>query len=182
MAQKLNCNSKDVPVQIEVNGKPVLSCGSIQFNIAHSGDYVVLAIGKCDHLGVDVEQAFKKHNFLAIARTSFPEAICQKLALMQDEEQLHHFYKNWTLFEAFIKAKGYGVFSKLTDSEQTLLNRILNSDTQQDSWQHHHQILPGNYHLGLVTNGISRSVIDSLEIVEWQPEQTNNLLSTKEPA
>lgn len=178
LANKLNCEPENVSIKVEKNGKPALSCNSIQFNIAHSGDYVVLAIGKCEHLGIDVEQVIEKHSLLAIAQASFPEQVCQKLESMQGEEQLNQFYKNWTLFEAFIKAKGYGVFSKLTDSEQKLLTQILlNCDTQQESWQQHHQILPGNYHLGLVARGLSQSMIDSLEIVEWLPEQINNAVS-----
>jgi 4'-phosphopantetheinyl transferase len=178
LANKLSCKPENVSIKVEKNGKPVLSCNSIQFNVAHSGNYIVLAIGECEHLGIDVEQVIQKPNLLAIAQASFPEQACQKLESIQGEEQLNQFYKNWTLFEAFIKAKGYGVFSKLTDVEQTLLNRIiLNSDMQQDSWQQYHQVLPGNYHLGLVASGLSQSMMDSLKIVEWLPEQINNVVS-----
>jgi len=177
LSKRLGCSPESVPVKVEDNGKPVLSCGSFQFNIAHSGDYVVFAAGECECLGIDVEQVIEKKSLLDIARTSFPEQVCRRLESMRGEEQLNQFYKDWTLFEAFIKAKGYGVFTRLTDKEQILLNQLfLNNNIQQDSLQHYHQILPENYHLGLVVDGLSESISDSLEIIEWLPEKINNMV------
>lgn len=76
----------------------------VDFNIAHSGDWIVC--GACDHgrIGVDVERV--QPIDLNIAKLYFAENEVAFLLQQPQDKRLHCFYRFWTLKEAYIKAKG----------------------------------------------------------------------------
>uniref|UniRef100_UPI0030CAB2EB 4'-phosphopantetheinyl transferase family protein n=1 Tax=Croceitalea sp. MTPC5 TaxID=3056565 RepID=UPI0030CAB2EB len=91
---------------IEYNkyGKPYIS-GKINFNISHSGDYVICAISENIKLGIDIEK---------ITRIDFNHFKSQFLAqewngIINSKNQLRQFYKYWTQKEAVIKAAEKGL-------------------------------------------------------------------------
>ncbi len=76
----------------------------VDFNIAHSGDWIVC--GACDHgrIGVDVERIQPIE--MDIANQYFAENEVAFLFEQPQDKRLHCFYRFWTLKEAYIKAKG----------------------------------------------------------------------------
>lgn len=90
-------------IRLNQHGKPYIENESY-FNLAHSGNYVVLAVDS-KPVGVDIEQ-HRERNFEAIARISFHEKEREQLKRSQDKQQT--FYELWTLKESYMKAVGRG--------------------------------------------------------------------------
>jgi 4'-phosphopantetheinyl transferase len=76
----------------------------VDFNIAHSGNWIVC--GACDsgRIGVDVERVHPIE--MDIAKQYFATKEVAFLLEQPQDERLHCFYRFWTLKEAYIKAKG----------------------------------------------------------------------------
>jgi 4'-phosphopantetheinyl transferase len=98
------------------NHKPVLGNApfKISFNITHSENIIMLAVGFDVDVGVDAEfimddfdtDGFVKSNYHPNERVVF-----QKL---NDQNQTDFFYKIWTLKEAFLKLTGEGINAHLS--------------------------------------------------------------------
>lgn len=83
----------------------------IDFNISHSGDFVMCAIGENIKLGVDIEQA-KKFDFAALKNVMTDE---QWEDIHQSPSPMKAFYDYWTIKESVIKAEGEGLSIPLLD-------------------------------------------------------------------
>ena len=83
-------------------GKPYLAQSDCHFNLSHSGEYAVLAVGDTA-LGVDIEKCTEKN--LNVARRVFtaPEQAWMR------EDALPRFEALWTLKESVMKAVGKGM-------------------------------------------------------------------------
>ena len=88
-------------------GKPLLSNHeSINFNISHSGNWVVCAIN--DHeIGIDIEK-IEDIDF-DIAKSFFSEKEYINLMKKDINKRKDYFYDLWTLKESYIKACGKGL-------------------------------------------------------------------------
>jgi len=105
--EKLNILNDEVIFEYNEFSKPFLRNNpNFKFNISHSGDFVVCAIGKED-IGIDIEQI--KPIDLNIAKQFFSENEYQDLISKPDELRLKYFYDLWTLKESFIKCIGKGM-------------------------------------------------------------------------
>ena len=95
-------------------GKPFLRGEDLVFNLSHSRQWAVLAIGiNCD-LGVDVESTSDRRSILDIAKHYFHSDEIEKLNKITDEdEQKDYFFRLWTLKESFLKALGTGIATGL---------------------------------------------------------------------
>jgi 4'-phosphopantetheinyl transferase len=95
-------------------GKPFLRGEDLVFNLSHSRQWAVLAVGiNCD-LGVDVESASDRRSILDIAQHYFHEDEISKLTRIADpDEQNDYFFRLWTLKESFLKALGTGISTGL---------------------------------------------------------------------
>lgn len=92
-------------------GKPyLLDYPTVNFNISHTGDDLLIAISLVGAIGVDIEQERQLNTpLLDLARRCFaPEEIAywQQLPV---NLQLAEFYRLWTAKEAFVKAVGRGI-------------------------------------------------------------------------
>lgn len=90
------------------NGKPFLKdYPSVFFNLSHSGERVMCAIGDCE-VGCDVEKI--KDTDFKTARRFFHEEEYEQI-LRQDpvQERREIFYRLWTLKESFLKVTGQGM-------------------------------------------------------------------------
>jgi 4'-phosphopantetheinyl transferase len=92
-------------------GKPYLvDYPSVQFNISHSGEHLLIAISSIGAIGVDIEQPRILHTPLTdLVEKCFSN---QEISYWQNlpvAEQLAEFYRFWTRKEAFVKAVGRGI-------------------------------------------------------------------------
>ena len=91
-------------------GKPSLAAhDGLHFNLAHSADLMVLAVGTCGELGVDVERFRPMSDALAIARRFFTAREAAWLEAHPAARRGMEFFRLWTRKEAVLKACGLGI-------------------------------------------------------------------------
>lgn len=102
--QKLNCNYSLNDVQIGAKDRPFIS-NEIDFNISHSGEYIIVAISTNAKVGIDIE----KHRELNINlfRKYFDEYEWSEI--QSSINSLQTFFDFWTIKESAIKCDGRGV-------------------------------------------------------------------------
>lgn len=90
-------------------GKPELKNSSWQFNVSHSHDYALIAIGRDYPIGIDVEYQDRKINPLELCDRFFAKEEIEQLHSVEPTLQIKTFFNLWTRKEAFIKAIGIGL-------------------------------------------------------------------------
>lgn len=106
-------------IKIGEHGKPYLEGGEY-FNIAHSGNFVVLAVDS-EPVGVDIEKRCER-KYEGIARISFHEK--EQAQLRSSLNKQKTFYELWTLKESYMKAVGRGFHLPLSSFYFELGNPI----------------------------------------------------------
>lgn len=97
------------------HGKPSLAhplCApSLEFNLAHAEDQILLAFARAQPLGVDVEQTRPRPNFdaLDLAERFFAPDEYAALRGLPTEQRHRAFCRVWTCKEAYLKACGEGL-------------------------------------------------------------------------
>jgi 4'-phosphopantetheinyl transferase len=95
-------------------GRPQLMspAANLEFNVSHSGDWVILGFAAGQRIGVDVERErdvecndLVSHFFSAAERTAWAE--------LSTSERRRAFYAAWTRKEAYLKALGLGLSRSL---------------------------------------------------------------------
>jgi 4'-phosphopantetheinyl transferase len=126
------------------NGKPGLAhAGGLRFNLSHSEDLMVLAVGWRGALGVDIEVHSERLVWRDIAGNYFsPRELLTIEAEADEAARLAKFYRAWTLKEAYLKALGDGLAGLLEQVEVDLENladpdfsRLPGGELEQHRWQ-----------------------------------------------
>jgi 4'-phosphopantetheinyl transferase len=109
---------RDWLFELGEHGRPAVAAAmapdarASNFNLAHTDGLVVMALGRVDRLGVDVERLDQRVN-LAVARRYFSAAEITSLDSLPPEERVRRFQRLWTLKEAYLKALGTGIVGGL---------------------------------------------------------------------
>jgi 4'-phosphopantetheinyl transferase len=93
------------------NGKPHLVDSEVTFNVSHSADWVVLAMGCSRAIGVDIERIKRSMDVNAIARRYYSPQELEWLKASDDQPTA--FFQLWARKEAYVKACGSTLFSEL---------------------------------------------------------------------
>jgi phosphopantetheine--protein transferase-like protein len=140
------------------NGKPRLGSPPrpLDFNLSHSGDWLVCAVTAGSAVGVDLEICDPQRDVMKLARRFFLAAEIAALQACPLEQQLEHFYDYWTLKEARIKCRGAALGQALeatgfqlggayAEADESGLMRIAQDPPDNDSSAHYCllQPLPG---------------------------------------
>ncbi len=91
-------------LRTEDYGKPVAD--GIQFNLAHSGNMVICAVGN-RQVGCDIEQI--KPVSKDMETCIFSDAEREKMTQFSKETYLRDFYRIWTRKESYLKMTGIGL-------------------------------------------------------------------------
>ncbi|MGE6600850.1 MULTISPECIES: 4'-phosphopantetheinyl transferase family protein [Lysinibacillus] len=103
----LKCHPSDINIQTNTYGKPYCINGDYEFNISHSGEWVIGIIGNCD-VGIDIEEM--KDNYEdEIIKNYFSSIEYASYNQTPTEMKKERFYDLWTLKEAFVKNIGLGL-------------------------------------------------------------------------
>ncbi|GHO44993.1 4'-phosphopantetheinyl transferase family protein [Ktedonospora formicarum] len=99
------------PVDLSYNqyGKPYLPGSLLQFNVAHSGEVVLLAFTLVGLVGVDVEYMRNQVEFVDLAKHFFAPREVEMLMELPSRLRAQGFYNCWSRKEAYIKACGLGL-------------------------------------------------------------------------
>ena len=130
----------------------------IDFNISHSGEYVLCAHAKKMKLGVDIEKV-RDINFHYLEKTMTPE---QWEHINKSTDQIMCFFKYWIKKESIIKADGRGLSIPLTDVH-------IENDT--GCYDHQHWFLnelkiDENYCAGLAAS--KKNIIVNLKKIDFE--------------
>lgn len=99
------------------HGKPALSgpggSNGFSFNLAHSADLVLYAFAKNRTLGIDVERINPESAGENIAQRYFSAREVSDLRTLPPEARVRAFFDGWTRKEAYLKALGSGLQTRL---------------------------------------------------------------------
>jgi 4'-phosphopantetheinyl transferase len=98
------------------HGKPGLHpqhASDLQFNVSHSGDWVLLALSRSVAVGIDVESIRPLPQVLALAERYFSANEIATLRACLEAEREATFLALWTRKEAQVKALGTGLAHSL---------------------------------------------------------------------
>lgn len=113
LAYYINTPANEITFSHSKNGKPSLikeqNPGNIQFNLSHSNSIAMLAICKNNSVGIDVEYAQRKTDWIGISKRFFTENEQKKLFSLNESQQKEAFFKIWTRKEAHMKVTGLGL-------------------------------------------------------------------------
>lgn len=110
LSRYLNCSPQEIIFTQNDYGKLSLPHEpSVQFNLSHSEDCVLIAVNLNDQIGVDVEYQTPKHDIAGIVKRFFSAREVQQYQALPEAKQLAAFYHAWTCKEAMIKAVGDGI-------------------------------------------------------------------------
>lgn len=147
------------------HGKPLLAEPdvSVHFNYSHSGSYAIFAFTRMGEVGVDIEPIGRKASALRIARSYFTEREHQALAVLPEPERGPEFLRYWTLKEAWLKARGEGIFAGLDRfsislpamDEGTAAVQLTGQESAEDEHAFCYSgIAAPGYRFGLVVRGV----------------------------
>lgn len=89
----------------------------LRFNLAHSGNQILIAVAPDREVGVDVEQVQQVPELESIADRFFSPAERGILRALPPPTRLRDFFRCWTFKEAYLKGLGVGLSGKLTELE-----------------------------------------------------------------
>jgi 4'-phosphopantetheinyl transferase len=100
------------------HGRPTVpDAPGISFSLSHSGSFAVIALAAGgERVGVDVEEIRPRARLHALAaRVLSDEEHAAWLALSGEADRLCSFLRAWTAKEAYLKALGIGIATRLRD-------------------------------------------------------------------
>lgn len=122
LGRYLQCQPQELAFSKGEHGKPCLVPEQgIEFNLAHSGDFALIAVGRGRRVGVDVERVRAGISSNVIARQYFSKAEVADLESLPLEQRETAFFTCWTRKEAYIKAQGRGLSLPLESFDVSLL-------------------------------------------------------------
>ncbi len=95
------------------HGRPEIANPDIpplRFNLTHTDGLVCCIVTLDDDCGIDAEKITARHATPGIAKRMFSEAECRELQRLEGQQHLKYFFTRWTLREAYVKARGTGIF------------------------------------------------------------------------
>jgi 4'-phosphopantetheinyl transferase len=120
----LQMNPQEVPIAIGKHGKPfVPSHYRMAFNLSHSGDAGVFAIGRVagnadiedcmnNAIGIDIEAIRRPTDIRQLAASVFSAVELKEFGALADDALSLPFFTCWTRKEAYLKAIGTGLMSE----------------------------------------------------------------------
>lgn len=150
-----SCTPEQWQFQRSARGKPSSAQTHYQFNISHSGDWLVFAATAQLSLGVDVECESPRLSPAQLVERFFHPEEAAIFRTLTPPQQIAHFYRSWTLKEAYLKATGSGISHHLAQlihraPEQLLFSAELAENPAH--WFFHQQELSPGVHFALAVH------------------------------
>lgn len=130
-------------------GRPFLDL-HMDFNISHSGEYVVCALSPAGRIGIDIEE-IRPVDVSDFKAQMTPD---QWEEIMASENRLHTFFSFWTQKEAVVKADGGGIALPLDEITVAGGKAFLAGDT----WDVNEVRIADGYCCHLATSRLNQEV------------------------
>lgn len=109
LSRYLHCDARQMTFHYNQYGKPQLHhAQALEFNLSHSQDLALLAVGQQFSLGIDLE-FFSERPYEEIANHLFSEQELERFLALPTSLKPLAFFQIWAQKEAFIKACGMGL-------------------------------------------------------------------------
>lgn len=116
LAQTLDQPPEKIRIAKAEHGKPYLvDYPELAFNLSHSADSMMIALGRQCRLGVDIEIRKPRINMSGLVDKCFAEEEFFYWKQLPETEKAEAFYRFWTRKEALVKAVGHGIALGLND-------------------------------------------------------------------
>jgi len=131
---------------------------SIEFNVSHSGDYVLIAIILENKVGIDLEEINFEIDYQSLSNRFFSDKEKNELISLDKDDQLDAFYRAWARKESFIKAIGKGVafgldrFSVSLEGNNNTEMEVVTPESINDKWFCYDISNLDNYKIALTVN------------------------------
>jgi 4'-phosphopantetheinyl transferase len=113
LARYTGCRPRQIVLKTNAYGKPALAGPTgpegLRFNLAHSGDMVLVALGRDDDLGVDVEFIRSMSDLHQMIKRCFSQEEQRYFGRLPEDQMQRTFFIYWTLKEAYLKGIGLGL-------------------------------------------------------------------------
>ncbi len=119
LGEFLDSDPNSLNLKYTNHDKPFLEDCTIEFNLSHSGDWILLAFSRSGEIGVDIERIRPIPDMANVAKQSFAESEYGSWEALPQAERIAAFYRCWTRKESFIKAIGEGLSYPLDSFEVT---------------------------------------------------------------
>jgi 4'-phosphopantetheinyl transferase len=159
----VNQRPEEVCFCFEEHGKPYLEPSTnpngISFNMAHSNELALVGVCRSLRIGVDIEYKDVRHATGEIAHRHFAREELAVFAALSASAQTEAFFTTWTRKEAYIKARGEGVFLGLdgfaivSDAEARPVLVRSSHQNRSQSWQFRDLSLHEHYAAALAIDG-----------------------------
>jgi len=169
LAQRLNESPEKINIKKAEHGKPYLADNpELAFNLSHSENAMVIAIGWNCRLGVDMELSKPRTNLIGLVEKCFADEEIAYWNGLSDVEKTVEFYRFWTRKEAFVKATGRGIGLGLSDcvinpENQTEFLRVPAGCGQASTW-HVQDIALGQ---GVCSALVTDKKILGVRLMDW---------------
>jgi 4'-phosphopantetheinyl transferase len=137
----------------------------LRFNLSHTDGMAMVAVARDVDVGVDVEDALRKGETVALAERFFAPSEVAALRALEVPRQRERFFEYWTLKEAYIKARGMGLslpleqFAfELRPGEHPRIAFDPRLKDEPEAW-HFVQLRPSTRHLAAVAVRRPRSLL-----------------------
>jgi 4'-phosphopantetheinyl transferase len=141
LGRELRRPPEDIEFTYGPYGKPAVAADDLTFNVSHSDDYALFAVGRGGQMGVDIEHIREVPDLDRLAESAFSAAERATFATLPSSERVAAFYNGWTRKEAYIKARGEGLTRPLDAFDVTLapgerarLVRVLDEPAEPARW------------------------------------------------
>ena len=123
LADYLAIPAAEIRFEYLTSGKPQLAAEqnprALQFNLSHSANMALIAVGSEHRLGVDIEKIRGDVDTATLAERFFSLRERAGLQALPDRLRVPGFFACWTRKEAFLKATGEGLSFPLEDFSVT---------------------------------------------------------------
>lgn len=123
----LHCSAESIRIAYGKHGKPYLEypCGTtLSFNLSHTADQMLIAIGNRPDLGVDIESFTGARNSADVIESSLGESELECLRAIGRLQREGVLLRYWTHKEAFLKSLGVGLSFPLPDVRVTFIDDV----------------------------------------------------------
>lgn len=144
-----HCDISVLPaIKVGDNGRPCFLQQPLpDFNISHSQDWVAVAISLTDKVGLDIEVARPRKNYLNVAKNFFADDEFQWM--IKQDDTLRAFWQLWTLKESALKLYAKGVW-QIKSVKVDLNQQMIIAPFGQDFYYQYRQV--GDVHLSVNSN------------------------------